>query len=165
MPRWDSCWHRGTSSRQFRWVGIARGGSIDAAERFSLANTIAEEVVDFPGKEEGHFEDRGLNLTEFVRHPSFTPIDKALIAHISSRRRLYERSTSTSCNLDHNCYYCNYPGSTFKPFLCYVPVPYCTTKANEIIVAPMCIRVRVRTMNRQKFRPAQPEGRSGTGKY
>jgi len=46
-------------------VGIARGGSIDAAERFSLANTIAEEVVDFPGKEEGHFEDRGLNLTEF----------------------------------------------------------------------------------------------------
>ena len=27
------------------------------------------------------------------------------------------------------------------------------------------IRVRVRTLYRQKLRPAQPEGRSGTGKY
>jgi hypothetical protein len=73
MSYWDSYWPRGTSSRQFRWVGTAwRGGPTDDSERFSLANTTAEEVVDFPGKEEGHFEDRGLNLTEFVRDPRFS---------------------------------------------------------------------------------------------
>lgn len=66
MPRGDSCGHRGAASYQFRWVGNAWGGPVDAAERFSLAHTIAEEVVDFSGKEEGHPEDRGLNLTEFV---------------------------------------------------------------------------------------------------
>lgn len=67
VPRWDSCWRRGTSNCQFRWVGTAWGGPVDAAEHISLANTIAKEVVDFSGKEEGHTEDRRLNLTEFCK--------------------------------------------------------------------------------------------------
>ncbi|KAH8986968.1 hypothetical protein EDB86DRAFT_2213353 [Lactarius hatsudake] len=56
----------GTSDCEFGRVGIAWGGGpIDSAERFSPANTTAEEVVDFPGEKEGHCEGRGLNPTEF----------------------------------------------------------------------------------------------------
>jgi len=63
-----------------------RGGPIDAAERFSPTNTTTEEVVDFPRKEEGHCESRGLNLTEFVRDPKLSLIHEELISY---RRSLY----------------------------------------------------------------------------
>jgi hypothetical protein len=71
MPFWDNDRRRGASNREFGWVGTGWGGGpIDAAERLSTANST-EEVIGFQGKEEGHGEDGGLNLTEFVRDPGF----------------------------------------------------------------------------------------------